>query len=131
MTTFKCGATKNFPVKIKQSFRKARFQIFGQIDSTNSRIIISGANLAIDRTFSIDDFPMVGIGCVEGGRGDTKERSPRIYGDSMPWINRHGCLVGIAKSHSLHPLIYLSSACYAVCFEVGSERSPKPWGIEG
>jgi hypothetical protein len=42
-----------------ESFRKARFQIFGQIDSTNSRIIISGTYLAFDRTFSIDDFPMV------------------------------------------------------------------------
>jgi hypothetical protein len=123
---------QNFPVEIKQSFRKASLQIFGQIDSTNSRIIVSGANLAIDRPFSVDDFPMVRrIGCVEVGRSDAKEGGPRSDSNGKSWINRHGRLVGIAKSHSLHPLIYLSSTCDAVCFEVGPEGSSKPGGIEG
>ena len=85
----------------------------------------------MDRTFSVDDFPMVGIACVEGGRGDAKESGPRSDGNSKAWINRHSRLVGIAKPHSLHPLIYLSSTYYAVCFEVGSEGSTKPGGIGG
>src|SRR4030095_2555526 len=43
---------QNFPVKIEHSFCKTTFHIFGQIDSTNSRIIIPGTRVVHDCALS-------------------------------------------------------------------------------